>query len=117
MKKESLLLCCLVGVNLMTKADVGCVPHTNNTIIYMETNGGGNQYKGSAVGVGCTAVPSTNPKTSCNIQGVAGNDNGYLANYPQNCDIDTNVFFLLFGTVGFGLFTLNRKTSLAIKWY
>lgn len=62
-----------------------------------------------SLGTGCNWV-FVAPSTSCNVKiGSGPGQPGKLASTIQECDIDTNVLILIFGSIGFGVFMLRKK--------
>jgi len=60
--------------------------------------------------VGCYWV-YVSPSTPCTVKKSAGDEPGLLANTIYECDLDTNVLILLFGSVGFGAFMIRKKRN------
>lgn len=118
MKYFIILFLAFIGVSV--KAAVGCVGPDNT--MYSLLADPGPKYKHNAGLVTLTSsdcywnyIYVGGLKQVCEITGPPVSGTFYLANIPEECDIDTNVVYLLIGTLGLALFLVREKNNIAFS--
>lgn len=109
----------LVLITSSVYAIDGCVSAANN-IMYTQRIGMSSNYRGGparpsiTLPAGCFWI-FVIPNSPCNVNNGPGAGPGLLANTVFECDIDTNILFLLVGTLGFGGFLIRKKNYIAFS--
>lgn len=100
-------------MSTLTKAANGCVDNVNTNILYTTTTGNGSYNKNTfmTLSAGCSWQYTSNPVTSCNINGNV--QPGYLANTSEACPIDDYVLLMVSLLGSFGCFVI-RKSNIII---
>jgi len=106
------ILFLFVLITSSVSAAEGCVL-TSSKAMYTSRSGMSENFNDTnppvPLGTGCIWI-FVAPSTDCNVKiGSGPGQPGKLASTIQECDIDTNAFILLFGSIGFGAFMLRKK--------
>ncbi|TKB97374.1 hypothetical protein [Pedobacter cryotolerans] len=114
-----IILFFLILISSSVYAIDGCVSTANN-IMYTQRIGMSNNYRGGAarpsitLPAGCYWIYVI-PSSPCNVNSGPGAGPGFLANTVYDCDIDTNILFLLVGALGLGGFVIRKKNNIAFS--